>query len=242
MNPITNFTANKSAKKSKISNGVKPIKILVTAGPTKEPIDPVRFISNYSTGAMGYAIAAAAKKRKHKVLLISGPTNILSPEGIKVSNVTTADEMFAAVKREIKNVDCVIMSAAVSDYKPKTYNKRKLKRTNRIDNIAVTKNPDILLWLGKHKKNKLLVGFCMETENLLQNAKRKLQKKSLDLIVANKIDKEKSAFGKGKTSVLLVESKQPPIQIKNSTKSKIAGILLDKIEQLWYNKNLIKAV
>ena len=221
---------------------MKPIKILVTAGPTKEPIDPVRFISNHSTGAMGYAIAAAARVRKHKVVLVSGPTSIFPPKGIKATTVTTADEMFAAVKRDIKNVDCVIMSAAVSDYKPKQYNKIKLKRTNKIDKIILTKNPDILAWAGKHKKNKLLVGFCMETENLLQNAKRKLHKKSLDLIIANKIDKEKSAFGKGKTSVLLVESKRSPIQIKNSTKSKIAGILLDKIEQLWYNKNLIKAV
>jgi len=219
---------------------MNPMKILVTAGPTKEPIDPVRFISNYSTGAMGYAIAAVARVRKHKVVLVSGPTNILSPKGIKVSKVTTADEMFVAVKKHIKNVDCVIMSAAVSDYKPKKYNKIKLKRTNKTDKIALTKNPDILLWLGKHKKNKLLVGFCMETESLLENAKGKLQKKSLDLIVANKVNTEKSAFGKGKTSVLLIDSKQTPIQIKNSAKSKIAGILLDKIEQLWYNKNPIK--
>jgi len=221
---------------------MNPMKILVTAGPTKEPIDPVRFISNHSTGVMGYAIAATAKARKHKVVLISGPTNILSPKGIRVSSVTTADEMLIAVKKHLKQVDCVIMSAAVSDYKPKKYNKKKLKRTNKIDKIALTKNPDILLWLGKHKKNKFLVGFCMETENLLQNAKKKLHKKSLDLIVANKVNKEKSAFGKEKTSVLLIDSQQSPIQIKNSTKAQIAGILLDKIEQLWYNKNPIKTV
>jgi len=221
---------------------MKPMKILVTAGPTQEPIDPVRFISNHSTGAMGYAIAATAGARKHKVVLVSGPTNMLLPKDIKVSHIVTADEMFAVVKRHLKDADCVIMSAAVSDYKPKKYNKIKLKRTNNIDKIALTKNPDILSWVGKHKKKKLLVGFCMETENLLQNAKGKLQKKSLDLIVANKIDKEKSAFGKGQTSVLLVESKQPPMHIKNSTKQKIAGILLDKIEQLWYNKTSVKAV
>jgi len=214
---------------------MKPIKILITAGPTREPIDPVRFISNYSTGAMGYAIARSAKKRGHRVTLIIGPAPLSPPKDISTLRVTTADEMFKAVKRGAKKAGCVIMAAAVSDFRPLSYHKGKVKRIGGLKSIRLKKNPDILLWLGRHKKGKLLVGFCMETSDLVSRARAKMKKKSLDIIVANKIDRRKIAFGTGRTSVVLL-SDGKGVVLKKASKEAIAAKLLDKIEQLWYKK------
>lgn len=211
---------------------MRPMKILVTAGPTREPIDPVRFISNYSTGTMGYAVAKAAAKRGHSVILVSGPTSLNPPKLTKIINVITAEEMFKAVKRESKNVDCVIMAAAVADFRPVVCCKKKLKRVGSLKNLKLQKNIDILSWLGRQAHKKILAGFCMETENLLNNAKKKMDAKRLDIIVANKIDNTKNAFGENKTSVIVLGPGNKKLVLRKRSKKVVAGILLDKIEKL----------
>lgn len=223
-------------RKAKISNRVRTIRILVTAGPTREPIDPVRFISNYSTGTMGYAIAKAAKDRGHRVILVSGPTHLVPPRNIKVVSIITAKEMFKAVKAHIKEVDCVIMAAAVSDFRPAVYRSKKIKPNSRLQNLPLRRNVDILYWLSRRRGDKMLVGFCMETENLISNACKKLLMKKLDMIVANRIDKKRSPFGPGKTDVVIIGPNRKQKRLTNITKERIARILLDKIGELRYKK------
>lgn len=215
---------------------MKAIRILVTAGPTREPLDPVRFLSNPSTGTMGYAIARAARNRGHKVTLITGPTSLSVPGKTKVISITTAKEMLQAVKANIRTIDCVIMAAAVSDFRPAIYHGRKIKRDKPLRNLALRENADILYWLKRHKGNRIVVGFCMETEKLIPNARKKLFAKKLDLIVANKIDKDLSVFGPGKTSVAIIGPNEEQKALVNTTKQRIATILLDKVEELWYKK------
>ncbi len=214
----------------------KPMRILVTAGPTREFIDPVRFISNLSTGNMGYAICGEAKKRNHKVTLISGPVDITPPKNIKVINIITAKQMFTAVKTEFRNCDCLIMSAAVADFSPckMLKNKMKKKTAPRQYALQLEQNPDILKWAGEHKGAKLIVGFCMESVALIKNAKDKLKNKRADIIIANKIDKNTSAFGTRPTKVSILQKKGRTLNMGPAKKAKIADILLDKIEALWY--------
>ena len=208
----------------------KPLNILITAGPTREPIDPVRFISNYSTGEMGYAIARQAKEKKHRMILISGPSVLKPPENIKLINVETARDMEKSVENVYKWADCVIMASAVSDYRIEKVFPRKIK-SKKILNLKLVRNPDILFGLGKKKKGKILAGFALESENLRKNALKKLKEKNLDIIVANKIGK-RSPFGSGKTSVLVLDKLGKAQSYKDISKKRVAGILLDKIEGL----------
>ena len=210
----------------------KPMHILVTAGPTREFIDPVRFISNSSTGNMGYALAKTAKKRGHKVTLISGPVNLKSPKDIKTIGVVTANDMFKAVKMQFRKADCLIMSAAVCDFRLKTTHKHKIKKKSRISKrkLFLARNPDILLWAGKNKQERLIVGFGMETGRLIEMARQKLKAKNADIIVANKIDKHNLAFGSGPTKVSILNKDGAVEKIGPENKEKIAQILLDKIE------------
>lgn len=159
--------------------------ILITAGGTREYIDPVRYISNASTGKMGYALARAAIKAGHKVTLISAPTSLRQPKSAKVINVETAGEMFAAVKENFDHADCLIMSAAVSDYRPANPSKIKIKQSKDALEIKLKPTKDILAWAGRNKKDKLVIGFALEDKNLKANAEAKLRNKKLDMIVAN---------------------------------------------------------
>ncbi|HEG44709.1 MAG TPA: phosphopantothenoylcysteine decarboxylase [Phycisphaerales bacterium] len=161
------------------------MRILITAGGTREYIDPVRFISNASSGKMGYALARAALNAGHKVTLITAPTNLRSPEKAKTINAETAAEMFAAVKKNFDKCDCLIMAAAVSDYTPAKTSKTKLKKTDENTTITLKPTKDILAWAGRNKKGKLIVGFALEDKNLRTNAEKKLKEKNLDMIVAN---------------------------------------------------------
>ncbi|MCJ7508438.1 MAG: bifunctional phosphopantothenoylcysteine decarboxylase/phosphopantothenate--cysteine ligase CoaBC [candidate division Zixibacteria bacterium] len=160
-------------------------RILITAGPTQEPIDKVRFLSNRSSGKMGYALALEAKKRGAKAILISGPTGIDKPQGIDFYQVKTAQEMHSQVKFHLKKADVLIMAAAVSDFVPKIVQSQKIKREEKKISLELEPTADILKEIGKNKKDKLLVGFALETENEVENAKRKLKEKNLDLIVVN---------------------------------------------------------
>lgn len=200
--------------------------ILVTAGPTREKIDPVRFISNYSTGTFGYEIAHQAQNRGWQVVLVSGPVSIHPPSGIKPIMVETALEMRRVVLREAKKCDIVIMAAAVSDWRAACEEKKKMKKSSSRA-VRLVENPDILKELG-NKKRGVLVGFCLETDNLEENAKRKLKQKNLDIIVANKLKAGGRVFGDHATSVLILDKKGIRQKINNRSKKEVAKIILDK--------------
>ena len=174
----------------------KKIKVLISAGPTREYIDPVRFISNPSTGKMGYLIAEYAKKKGFDVILVSGPTYLKPPEGVKLIKVETAEEMQKEILKNFPKVDLLIMAAAVSDWRPFRKFKNKLKRKNQWT-LKLIPNPDILKSVAKIKKeSQKVVGFALETEDIIKNAEKKLKEKKLDLIIGNTPD----FFGKGKKS------------------------------------------
>ena len=169
-------------------------KILVTAGGTVEPIDPVRYIGNKSSGRMGYEIAAAARRLGADVILISAKSNLPAPKDLKFVQVETAEEMRSAVLREFDTVDAVIMAAAVSDYRVRNISAQKIKKSADTLTIELVKNPDILKELGQLKKSQVLIGFAAETENLLEYAQRKLEEKNLEMIVANDVTAEGAGF------------------------------------------------
>jgi phosphopantothenoylcysteine decarboxylase/phosphopantothenate--cysteine ligase len=205
----------------------KRISILITAGPTREKIDPVRFISNYSTGTFGYEIAREAVSRGHDVTLVSGPTYIEVPEGVKLVKVESALEMRSEVKKRAVKCECVIMAAAVSDWRVWMPGKKKIKRLGICRMLELKENPDILQELGKNKKG-ILVGFALETEDLEDNALAKLKKKNLDLIVANKLTNKASLFGSGLTDVLMIDRFYNKKMYCRKTKKELAKIILDK--------------
>ncbi|MDI6782958.1 MAG: bifunctional phosphopantothenoylcysteine decarboxylase/phosphopantothenate--cysteine ligase CoaBC [bacterium] len=206
--------------------------VLVTAGPTIEPIDPVRYITNPSSGKMGYAIASAAIARGAKVILISGPTQLRAPYGVTFVKVQTAQEMFTAVKQYYPKSQVVIMSAAVADFRPKQASPQKLKKETAPLSIELMRNPDILAELGKKKGNKILVGFAAETDNIVEHAKDKLKKKKLDLIVANDVTQPGAGFASDTNAVTLIPQKGVVEQIPLSSKAEIAECILDKIQSL----------
>lgn len=205
----------------------KPL-VLVTAGPTREKIDPVRFISNYSTGAFGYEIAKEALRKKCSVVLVSGPTCLMPPEGVRFIQVESALGMLKAVKKEAVSADYVFMTAAVSDWRPKSYSKRKIKRRGGGNKtIKLIENPDILKMLGRNK-GYCLVGFALETESLSANAAAKLKNKNLDIIVANNLRKESRPFGHDKTDIMIMDKTGAREFYKRKTKRELAKIILDK--------------
>ena len=161
------------------------MKLLITAGPTREPIDPVRFISNRSSGKMGYAIAESALKAGHEVILVSGPVCLAPPRGASVVKIATSDEMHDAVHKHAKGIDLLVMCAAVADFKPAKYSAQKIKKHRGLDKISLVPTRDILASLAKIKKNFRVVGFAAETESLRENAQKKLREKSCDLIIGN---------------------------------------------------------
>ena len=185
-------------------------KVLITAGPTLEPIDPVRFISNYSSGKMGYRLAEEAKLLGASVSLISGPSNeILSETNIDLIRVSTSQQMEEAVMSRFNNSDIVIMAAAISDYRPKAYSQKKIKKESEAQDfiIELKKTNDILFNLGKLKKNQLLIGFALENHNEIKNAIKKVKEKNLDMIILNSLNDEGAAFGHDTNKVTIIDSK-----------------------------------
>ena len=183
-------------------------KVLITAGPTLEPIDPVRFISNHSSGKMGYRLAEEAKRLGASVCLISGPSNeTLIETGIDLVSVSTSDQMEKEVMSRYQNSDIVIMAAAISDYTPKSYSNKKIKKESesKVFTIDLKKTNDILFNLGKLKKNQLLIGFALENNNEIKNAKKKLKEKNLDIIVLNSLNDEGAAFGHDTNKVTIID-------------------------------------
>ena len=206
------------------------MKILVTAGPTREKIDPVRFISNYSTGTFGYEIAGEAARRGDDVTLISGPTCLEAPARVKRVMVESALDMRREVKKRAREAGCVIMAAAVCDWKVRLPAGDKIKRRGGVKKLVLEENPDILQELGKNKKG-ILVGFALETENLEKNALLKLKKKNLDIIVANKLTARSALFGARPTDVLIIDRFFNKETSRRRTKKELAKIILDKISK-----------
>lgn len=204
-------------------------KVLVTAGPTIAPIDPVRFISNRSTGKMGYAIAEEAQSRGAQVILISGPTYLDAPFGVNLIKVNTNEEMLNAVLSEFDDSDIVIKSAAVADYKPKRYNVEKIKKHDDILNLEFIKDIDILKLLGSKKKNQKLIGFAAESSNLMDNAREKLQNKNLDYIVANDITSKETGFASDLNKVTILCKNGDKISLDTMTKRQVAKELFNII-------------
>jgi len=203
--------------------------VLVTAGPTREALDPVRFISNRSSGKMGYAIAESASKRGADVILISGPTTLNPPNNVKLVNVESAIQMRDEVMSYAAQSQIIIMSAAVSDYRPRDFSNQKIKRDKDVITLVLEENPDILAELGRNKKGQILVGFSMETENLLENSRKKLEKKNADLIVANDLSKEGAGFGTDTNIVTLINSSGQIKELPLMSKYDVANAILDEI-------------
>ncbi|HOO76300.1 MAG TPA: bifunctional phosphopantothenoylcysteine decarboxylase/phosphopantothenate--cysteine ligase CoaBC [bacterium] len=179
-------------------------RFLITAGPTREKIDPFRFISNPSSGKMGYAAAAAAAERGFPVVLVSGPVALAAPAGVELVKVVSARDMRAAVLRRFPETDAVIMAAAVSDFRPRAPRRSKIKKTGRGLVLDLVPNPDILAELGRRKGRRVLIGFAAETDNLIDGARSKLNNKNLDLIVGNDISEPGSGFGSETNRVVVV--------------------------------------
>lgn len=204
-------------------------RVLVTAGPTQESIDPVRYITNHSTGKMGYAIAKMCMLRGADVTLVSGPTVIEKPEFVDVVDVVTAKEMYDEVTKRAKDQDIIIKAAAVADYRPKTVSSEKMKKKEDDLSLSMERTDDILKFLGEHKKeHQFLCGFSMETENMLENSRRKLEKKHLDMIVANNLKVEGAGFA-GDTNVVTIITSQGEVSLGKMTKEETALKILDEI-------------
>lgn len=210
----------------------KGVKILVTAGPTEEPLDPVRFITNLSSGKMGYAIATAAHRRGAEVTLISGPTNLLAPPVEKLLRVRTAKEMHKAVMDNYKKASVIIKAAAVADYCPSVTAGEKIKKDKRTLALELQCNPDIIADVGKNKGGRILVGFAMETQNLLANAREKLRKKNMDLIVANNLREEGAGFRTDTNIITIIDREGKMESLGKMTKIEAAGAILDSIKKL----------
>jgi len=204
-------------------------RFLITAGPNREPIDPVRYISNRSSGKMGYALARAGLRRGAVVALVSGPTALEPPSGARLIPVTTAAEMRRAVLDEFPNCTAVIMAAAVSDYRPLEYSSAKMKRGKKPLELRLEPNPDILKEIGAMKGGKLLVGFAAESDDLVANARKKLQEKNLDLIVANDVTQEGSGFDGDTNIATIVDRGGGARALPLMTKDELADQILDHL-------------
>ena len=211
------------------------LKILVTAGPTVEPIDPVRYITNRSSGKMGYALARAARRRGASVTLVSGPTSLKPPYGVEFCGVKTAENMKQAVFENRPKCNIIIKAAAVSDYRPRDSAAHKIKKGEDSLSLQLVKNPDILAELGSVRKESdcLLVGFAAETKDLMANAKKKLRAKNLDMIVANDVSREDSGFETDTNIVKIIYSDGQVEDLALMTKNEVADSVLDRIKAMW---------
>jgi phosphopantothenoylcysteine decarboxylase/phosphopantothenate--cysteine ligase len=210
--------------------------VLVTAGPTREKIDPVRYLTNRSSGRMGYAIAEAALRRGARVLLVSGPTAIPAPGAAELASVETADEMRAAVLKFLPESTAVIMTAAVADFRPKTTTAQKIKRKGEIL-LELEPTPDILAEVVRRKTKQIVVGFAAETENVLDNARKKLAAKSLDAIVANDVSREGVGFDSERNAVTII-SQSEIVEVPETSKAEVAHRVLDQVVKLRKNSGV----
>ncbi len=209
--------------------------VLVTAGPTMEPIDPVRFISNRSSGKMGYALARVASRRGASVILVSGPTGLRPPSDVRFVGVCSAEDMRAAVLAHWTDCDAVIKAAAVADYRPREFYGRKVKKGQEDRILGLVCNPDILAELGRERRDSscILVGFAAETEALLENAQEKLKKKNVDMIVANDVSRPGAGFDEDTNLVNILHRDGRVESLPMMSKDEVAGRILDRIAERW---------
>ena len=206
------------------------MRIVISAGPTREAIDPVRYITNRSTGKMGYAIAEAAQKKGLEVVLVSGPVNLERPEGVEFIQIESAAEMAQAMKQSAENADIIVMAAAVADYRPRQYSSSKVKKSDGDMCIELERTEDILLSLGKNKKpGQILVGFAAETDDLLKNAQGKLERKNLDYIAANIVGVPGRGFAADTNAVTLIARDGSQTEFALQSKKDLAAALIDHI-------------
>ena len=208
---------------------LKGKKVLISAGPTIAPIDPVRYITNRSTGKMGYAIAEEARDRGAEVVLVSGPTNLNSPKNVKIINIKTNEEMKNEIFNYYEWADIVIKSAAVADYKPKEYSNQKIKKGEGDLNLCLTRDSDILKSLGEVKTHQILVGFAAESNDVLKNAEKKLKNKNLDFIVANDITATDTGFGSEDNKVIIISKDNEKLELEKMSKREVARNIFDMI-------------
>lgn len=212
------------------------IHLLVTAGPTRECLDPVRFITNHSTGKMGYAIAEQAKIRGADVTLVTGPVSLTTPKGVCVVSVTTAEEMYQEVMKRNEEHDIIIKAAAVADYRPKTVNQEKMKKREGELFLELERTKDILAELGKSKRSdQCICGFSMETEHVISNSLEKLKKKNADMIAANSIREQGAGFGTGTNHLILI-TEEGEEDIGMLPKGECADLLLSRLYEMWNQK------
>lgn len=226
----TEIIAEETLRRLHSTNDLVGKKVVVTAGPTIVPIDPVRILTNRSSGKMGYSIAEEARDRGAEVVLISGPTSLRKPNGIKVIDVKTNEDMFNAIKNEFEDADIVIKSAAVADYKAKNYSNEKIKKTGDDLNLIFERDRDILKTLGDMKKNQILVGFAAESSNVAENAKGKLERKTLDYIVANDISKPETGFASDENKVTIISKSGEEVSLEKMSKREVAKNIFDIIK------------
>ena len=206
--------------------------ILVTAGPTQEPFDPVRYITNYSSGKMGYALAVMARRRGASVTLISGPTALPAPRGVEFIPVKTALEMRDAVLDRLEKSTVVIKAAAVADYRPAVCQATKIKKKAGPLNVRLERNPDILTEIGKKKGNRIIVGFAMESDRLVENARAKLMKKGMDFIVANDLTEAGAGFRTDTNIVRILDREGGDERFPLMDKLEVAGVILDRVKKV----------
>jgi len=206
---------------------LKPV-FLITAGPTREYLDPVRFFSNPSTGKMGYALARAARDRGAKVILVSGPVALCAPGGVRLVRVESANEMRREVLRWRRRADVIIMAAAVADYRPAKRLSRKMKKGSRQINVPMVRTADILAELGRKKGNRILVGFAAETASLVREAKRKLREKNLDMIVANDVSRRDEGFASDYNRGIIINRAGNITRLPRMRKAALARIIVQR--------------
>jgi phosphopantothenoylcysteine decarboxylase/phosphopantothenate--cysteine ligase len=217
----------KNIAKEKDMEGMK---VLVTAGPTREAIDPVRYITNHSTGKMGYALAKMAMLRGAKVTLVTGPTTLKRPPFVEVVEISSAREMFEAVTGRSEDMDVIIKAAAVADYRPAVVQTEKMKKKDGQMSLELEKTDDILKYLGERKApGQFLCGFSMETEHMLENSRAKLEKKNLDMVAANNLKQAGAGFGTD-TNIITLITKDQEISLEQMSKENVADRILDQIQ------------
>jgi len=217
---------------------MRNLKVLITAGPTHEYIDPVRFISNGSSGLMGFELAKTCLGLGAKVILITGPTHLkLEDERLELIDITSAMEMYNEVISKYKKVDIIICAAAVADYTPKKILDKKIKKESIFKNIVFKKTVDILKYLGENKKNQLIIGFALETDNEIENAIKKIKNKNLDAIVLNKLSSKNKCFQSKKNEIIYIEKNKDPIFHKLKDKKLVSVDIINYILKLYESKN-----
>ncbi|MTI67602.1 MAG: bifunctional phosphopantothenoylcysteine decarboxylase/phosphopantothenate--cysteine ligase CoaBC [Firmicutes bacterium] len=225
---IVDYVEKSFIKDSKL----KDKKVLITAGPTMQAIDPVRYITNHSSGKMGYSLAKSAKDKGANVTLISGPTNLKAPKGVNVINVKTTEEMFEAVDSHFEDCDILIKAAAPLDYRPEKVSKNKIKKKSSKLELKLVKNIDIAAHFGKLKEKQKIIGFAAETDNIVNNSKKKLKAKNFDMIIVNDVSKKDAGFKSDTNIVTIVDKNLNEESFPKMKKEELSELIIDKVSKL----------